>query len=230
MNNPLTPERFSEWNEQMVERHDPELFHRHPRAVVRWVEGARVRTVLRLLRSRPEDRVLEVGCGGANVLARAPARERHALDLSRRMALRANTRLGAGAKVLHADAEHLPYRDAAFDRVLCTSVLSHVLHPERVLTEAWRVLRPGGRLVVSVSYEAAIERGIRLARALYLDRLILGNGKAPAEGDVYASEYHLHHFDRQLLHESAEALPPERCLKKVPTFLYPVHLVAVYEK
>ena len=226
------PEHFSEWNEEMVARHDPEAFHQHTRGVVRFIEGVRVRQTLELLGVAAEHRVLDAGCGAGHMLEHLQARERHGLDLSRRMVKRARKRLGAGVAVVHGDAEKLPYRDARFDRVLCSSVLSHVLRPERVLAECWRVLKPGGRLAVSVSHEDAIERGIRWARVLGLGGLLLGaNANATTAGDhVYASEYHLHHFDLNLLREAAAALPPERALKKVPTFLYPVHLLAVYEK
>lgn len=44
-----------------------------------------------------------------------------------------------------ADAEHLPFRNRSFDGVLCYSVLQHVIHPDRVVAEAARVLKPSGR-------------------------------------------------------------------------------------
>jgi ubiquinone/menaquinone biosynthesis C-methylase UbiE len=229
MPNQPMPEHFSDWNEDMVARHDPAWFHHHPRAVVRWVESRRVRTVLRLLRAAPGDRVLEVGCGAGDVLALVNARERHGVDLSRRMASRAHERLKGEARIALADGESLPYPPASFDRVICSSVLSHVLHPDRVLNESFRVLKPGGRLVVSVSYEAAIERGIRLARALGLGFLV-GSRDVSPEQMVYSSEYHLHHFDLELLRQSAQKLPRESALRRVPVFFYPAHLVALYLK
>jgi SAM-dependent methyltransferase len=228
MRNQKMPERFSEWNEEMVARHDPERFHAHPRGVVRWVERKRVKSVLRLLMTRHDDRVLEVACGGGHVIGRLHCRERHALDLSRRMVRRAHVRLSSDA-VLLGDAEQLPYRCGVFDRVICTSVLSHVLHPERVLNECLRVLKPGGRLVVSISYEAVIERGIRLARRLGLGFLLGSRDAVPSES-VYASEYHLHHFDLDLLHECAAALPREETVRRVPLTFYPAHLVVLYVK
>ena len=43
----------------------------------------------------------------------------------------------------------VPVDDGSFDLVLSTQVLEHVEHPNRYLAECWRVLRPGGSLVLS---------------------------------------------------------------------------------
>jgi SAM-dependent methyltransferase len=48
------------------------------------------------------------------------------------------------------DAEQLAVADGSVDVVLCSLGLMYVPEPERVLSGARRVLRPGGRLVVSV--------------------------------------------------------------------------------
>ncbi len=44
----------------------------------------------------------------------------------------------------------LPFEEAAFDGAICTEVLEHVPEPEEALREIARVLRPGGRLYVTV--------------------------------------------------------------------------------
>lgn len=46
-------------------------------------------------------------------------------------------------------AEALPFEDASFDVVLCSQVLEHVEHPQRVIAEARRLLRPGGVMLLS---------------------------------------------------------------------------------
>jgi len=48
-----------------------------------------------------------------------------------------------------ADAMKLPLAGASFDTVLCTQVLEHVPEPMDLLRETWRVLRPGGHLVLT---------------------------------------------------------------------------------
>ena len=44
----------------------------------------------------------------------------------------------------------LPFCEASFDAAVCTQVLEHVPEPAQVLAELYRVLRPGGRLFLSV--------------------------------------------------------------------------------
>jgi SAM-dependent methyltransferase len=48
-----------------------------------------------------------------------------------------------------APAHDLPLEDDSLDAVVCTQVLEHVPEPSEVLSEFVRVLRPGGRLIIS---------------------------------------------------------------------------------
>lgn len=47
-------------------------------------------------------------------------------------------------------AHDLPVKDGSYDAVLCTQVLEHVPNPDAVIRELYRVLRPGGRLYMTV--------------------------------------------------------------------------------
>ena len=53
---------------------------------------------------------------------------------------------------VHGDARTLPFADHSFDGVLCFQVLEHVDHPETVLKEMGRVLKPGGVGLISVPF------------------------------------------------------------------------------
>jgi ubiquinone/menaquinone biosynthesis C-methylase UbiE len=50
------------------------------------------------------------------------------------------------------DGTCLPFRTGSFDTVLCTEVLEHLPEPERCVREMARVVKPGGRLLVTVPF------------------------------------------------------------------------------
>lgn len=52
----------------------------------------------------------------------------------------------------HDDVEALDFPDAAFNAVVCWSVLEHVPHPQRAIAEMLRVLRPGGTIWVQLPF------------------------------------------------------------------------------
>jgi demethylmenaquinone methyltransferase/2-methoxy-6-polyprenyl-1,4-benzoquinol methylase len=47
-----------------------------------------------------------------------------------------------------APTERLPFADASFERIIMVDTLHHVAHQGETVGELWRVLRPGGRLVI----------------------------------------------------------------------------------
>lgn len=50
------------------------------------------------------------------------------------------------------DGEHLPFREAVFDGVLLDAVIEHLAHPQRVVAEVHRVLKPGGVVLAHVPF------------------------------------------------------------------------------
>lgn len=60
---------------------------------------------------------------------------------------------GLRAVALRADALRLPFLDGTFDRVITSEVLEHIPDDHGALRELRRVLRPGGRLAVTVPAE-----------------------------------------------------------------------------
>jgi ubiquinone/menaquinone biosynthesis C-methylase UbiE len=99
-------------------------------------------------------RVLEAGCGSGAVcrelVGRPQVAEVVGLDPSPAFLARARE-LAAGIPDLtfdEGDARSLPYEEAAFDVVVFHTCLTHVPGAETALEEAFRVLRPGGRLAV----------------------------------------------------------------------------------
>src|SRR5262245_32294191 len=166
------------WNDAMVEKYDLDRFHNHPSALVRWIEGERVRRIWEFLAPSYSDRVLEVGCGAGHLLARTPAGRRFGVDLAHLLLQRARGRLGADAVIVQGDAIELPFPSDMFERVYCSEVLEHLPDPIAALDEIRRVLKRGGIAVLSVPNESLINVGKKLLRRTGLLRLILRADRA----------------------------------------------------
>jgi ubiquinone/menaquinone biosynthesis C-methylase UbiE len=108
--------------------------------------------------------VLDVGCGtGADVRTLASLVSGVSvigLDANdRRIAEAQAAALGLARPIEFraGDAHHLPFEDDRFDACRADKVLHHVADPARVLAEMTRVVRPGGRVVVSdADYETLV--------------------------------------------------------------------------
>jgi len=118
--------------------------------------GAAVsRAMLNASGIQPGMRVLDVACGpGEFALLLAPLVGPTgyvvAIDLVPEM-LPKRSATGAISNILWglADGETLPFRDGTFDLVACRAAIMHFPNEDHALSEAYRVLRPGGRAVFS---------------------------------------------------------------------------------
>lgn len=117
-------------------------------AVARWKERS-----IDLLGLRAGDHALEVGCGNgdeARAMAQrvAPGGTVTAIDISEKMLEEARRRGTAGVTFVRMDAHELRFADESFDACRIERTLQHVDHPQRVVSELARVVRPGRRVVV----------------------------------------------------------------------------------
>ena len=186
---------FARWNEEMVARYDIDRYYRKSHWVVRRIEHARIAAVAQLAAAQPGERVLEVGCGGGHVLTQFNGTARIGIDLSPTMLARTRGRHGTDVVLIQSIAEAIPVRSSSQDVVLCTEVLEHTREPAQVISELMRVVRPGGRVVVSIPNEGNIDRAKRILRSTPVLRSLL---RTLAQED---NEWHLHTFDLRMLHE-----------------------------
>lgn len=148
--------------------------------------------------------VLEIGVGTGLSFSDYRASNRvTGIDASPEMVDRARERLRSGRfphveSVEVMDAHALTFPDASFDVVVGQFVITLVENPERVLDEAFRMLRPGGSIVLvnhfysETGLLAAIERGSgTVARRLGLRpdfRFARIDNWCRAKGDIVVSK------------------------------------------
>lgn len=99
-------------------------------------------------------KVLDIGCGRGFLLARVAKKaelgtEFYGLDISPKLC-EISKENNPGATIVCGDAEHLPFPDNMFDTVFMTEALEHMLDYNLALSEAGRVLKPGGTFIVTV--------------------------------------------------------------------------------
>jgi ubiquinone/menaquinone biosynthesis C-methylase UbiE len=95
------------------------------------------------------EHALDLGCGDGRLGAELEAAELTAADVSRVALDRARGRLPHARLVALDPDESLPFSESEFDLVLCAETLEHVRDVQLLLSEARRVLRPGGTLAVT---------------------------------------------------------------------------------
>jgi ubiquinone/menaquinone biosynthesis C-methylase UbiE len=129
--------------EQMVRQHVPETT---------WT--------ISLLDLEPTNHLLEIGFGAGRAIERVFTQTSQGhicgIDLSQEMVRAATHRnaktIKAGLVTLHhGDVTTLPFAESQFDKVFSIQTMYFWPDPSRALAEIFRVLKPGGRLVVTLS-------------------------------------------------------------------------------
>lgn len=100
---------------------------------------------------------LDAGCGGGRfvvALARLGAKEVQGVDISREAIRATEERLKErnliNARVQVASVLNIPFPDQYFDYVFCSGVIHHTPNPYKAFSELVRVLKPGGKIFLSV--------------------------------------------------------------------------------
>lgn len=136
------------WRRDYVTWRERRLFQEH-------YQGERIAQISRFAGTFVGKQLLDLGAGmgGFAVAAAVGGAHVQVSEYNRPycgiIQLRAE-RYGLDIPVVNGAGEHLPYNAGSFDMVVCWDVIEHVQSPTAMLREIHRVLRPGGKLFLTV--------------------------------------------------------------------------------
>ena len=144
------------------------------------------RRIVELARIDRETKVLDIATGTGGVAREAATKgaEVVGIDVSPGMLEHARSMCPPTVSFQLAEASALPFADNSFDVTTCSFGLSHMPHASRVLGEARRVLKPGGRFVATSWGD--VFNPSRDAVQATLDRYL--PGRSDPFGDVMTEE------------------------------------------
>lgn len=136
---------YEQFYDRMTEVYDPPMTHRH------FLEDDRYANIIDSVADGPAAQlILDAGCG--NGWLASMYKGPHAvvgLELADNNLVRIQA-LGIHAVKYNLDAPPLPFADGVFDTVVCSETLEHIFAPDLLLAEILRVLKPGGRAILTV--------------------------------------------------------------------------------
>lgn len=106
----------------------------------------------RVARPRPQETAIDLGCGTGAYAAylKEQGLSVMGVDISAKMLAVARRKASDDATFIQSDLVHLPLPSERFDLAICNVVLEFVPDPEAVLSEGYRILKPGGHLVAGL--------------------------------------------------------------------------------
>ena len=150
--------------------------HRDSHILYRVIED----TMLGLVTSRPGARVLDVACGTGKQPMRIAERGCYGVGAEASMEM-----IGLGrwvqpesqARIVRSIAETLPFRDGAFDRLMCQGSLDHFADAAAFMRESARIIAPDGRVVIALANFESV--ACRIGRAVDLVKRKLHRPRPP---------------------------------------------------
>ena len=114
----------------------------------------RINTALRILREMKinASTYLDIGCANGEITMEVAniigAKEVYGIDINRE-ALKEAEKRGIKVFMLDISKDKLPFKDNSIDLITAFEIIEHLINPDHMLREAYRVLRKGGYLLLS---------------------------------------------------------------------------------
>lgn len=111
-----------------------------------WIARRGLREAITIQSKSLSGRLLDVGYGTKPYIGLFSCTEYIGLEYASERALK------AGIADYYYNGDLFPFPDNSFDSLLCSQVLEHVFYPEKFISEMYRVLKAGGKLLLTVPF------------------------------------------------------------------------------
>lgn len=153
-----TPEQLMEHYNAIGGDIDERAYH-SDLLVQKYWHQRRTETLTSMLGVQQDDIVLDIGCGSGVQLRALESAQPGLLigmDINRNALLFARKKGIPESEFIIADAQYLPLRDQSVKRIICAEIIEHLHEPEKMIRDAQRVLKPGGRITISTPNERSL--------------------------------------------------------------------------
>jgi ubiquinone/menaquinone biosynthesis C-methylase UbiE len=113
----------------------------------------RIYYIVKELNVKPKDKILECGCGRGfilNILSELYRAKMSGIDINKEHLKIARKQLPKKVVLKHASVYEIPFKDKSFNKIILSEVLEHLEDEDKALQEIRRVLKPGGKIVITV--------------------------------------------------------------------------------
>ena len=136
-------------------------------------------------RTGPENVVLDIGCGNGYVLSRyavagAMVEGVDITDRAIEISQRRFSGMGLTGSFTRIDGQVLPFADSSLDVVTSMGVLHHVPDPDPLVDEAYRLLKPGGEMIIMLYYRYSWQYQVLMR----MKRLALSSHRGRSQADA----------------------------------------------
>ncbi len=204
-----TYEKFYDW---MTEVYDPPMTERH------FLEDDRYGNVIGHVATGPLAQwILDAGCGNGWIASLY--RNNHTvvgIDIADAN-LRRIDELGILAVKHNLDAS-LPFADSVFDTVVCSEILEHILCPDGLLREIMRVLKPGGRVILTVPNLHCFRNRRDVLLGKYTPFVEFRVYSDRTDQLSHVGVQHIHHYTLKGMHSILSTIGFERIFRQGQSF------------
>lgn len=177
-------------------------------SLIKNTEEENRKAILKLIEPNPDARIIDLGCGDGKLSLRikdkAGAKGIYGIDTGEKALKDSRT---SGVEIFSADLNKpLPIEDKLFDIVHANQIIEHLVETDLFVREIYRILKPGGYVVVSTPNLSSLHNLVSLvfgkqpSTAHVSNEVVLGNSLDPQRG-IQHSRSHFRIFTPSALRD-----------------------------